>query len=515
MKKKWLSVVALCMCFSMGVSAFAGCGDKGDDSVNSGSLINSEQGGGNGGGNNSTDGGNGGNENNGGNQGGNGGGQTMSKDAIYAAVMDAMDATNAYKGSFTANISMEDSNSTNTVTMSVDATNKFYYYVNESKGSYEGEEYSYKSVDKMFKVDDTYYTYSDGYGETEYYKLTADQVDDELDNSSMAGISSTIDGMPTEIESVDALNAAFAEVFADSKAAQAAAGSNADGSCVFTCTEDDGVLSAAMAMSIAMDIPEMGAMSIVMNMKLVAEGGYITEMYVKQIMSMTMGDETMEQGMEMDCDISYVFNQAGYDAIEVTLPDEVEDKESNSYYSSQDFETVINGVNAKEEYFYGEDVESAITSFMTEDWRHEGMNVTWYTDAACTKALTANMTAAEVEAITTLYGQATLKDGYAFVITNEKTVYADDVTDAYKLVFETLGMIEAGESKYIEAVMGSFGVEEQDGGVIVNGEAVEFGAEDNGYKYITITAGETYTVEYTKTYAKADLNIFALLMSEM
>ena len=512
MKKKWLSVVALCMCLSMGMSTLASCGGNGGSGSGGGNSQTSEQGGGNGGssngGNESTD---GGNENNGG---GNQDEQQVSKEAIYEAVMQAMDATNAYKGSFTLEGDMKDTRSSAIVKMSVDTTNKLYFYTNAYTGSYGGEEYSGMMEDKMFKQADTYYLYNAYDEEATYYRLNAAQVDEELDNSSMEGIAEGINFLPEQVASIDAFNAAFAEVFADSKAAQAAEGSEADGSCAITCTATGDVYTVAMALSMEVDMGEMGALAISMDMKMSAEDGYITEVVSKQVMSMTMGEETMEESSEMNYKISYTFDQAGYDAMEVTLPSDVQDKEEETYYNKS-LDAVINGAMAKSTWMSGETMQGAVTDFLARDWAYEGMNVTWYTDEACTKALTADITESEMAALNTLYGKATLKDDYAFVITEKTTVCAADVTDAYKLVFSTLDMLDLGASKSIEAVYGAFSVEEKAGGVTVNGETVEFTAENEGRKSMTATAGETYVVKYTKTYTKADLNIFAMLLDEM
>ena len=147
MKKKWLSVLALTMCFSMGVSAFAGCGDKGDSSTGGGSQA-SEQGGGN-------------SEQGGGNseQGGNQDEKPLTKDEIYAAVMAALEATDSYKGSFTvegimAQTGQETYNSN--MKMSVDATNKVVYNKEESEYSSGEITHSDTSYEKVFKESDTY-----------------------------------------------------------------------------------------------------------------------------------------------------------------------------------------------------------------------------------------------------------------------------------------------------------------------------------------------------------------------
>ena len=84
MRKKVLSVLALSMCFCMGVSAFAGCGGgKGGN------------GGGNGGDNSST-------QQSGSDEGGSGGGTTLTQEQIYAKILEAVDATAAYDGAWTS-----------------------------------------------------------------------------------------------------------------------------------------------------------------------------------------------------------------------------------------------------------------------------------------------------------------------------------------------------------------------------------------------------------------------------
>ena len=439
----------------------------------------------------------------------------MTTDQFYASVMSAMAATEAYKGSVTVEGIMKQTGESvmnANMKMSVDATNKVFYNTQLSEYSVGEEMRSYKSVDKMFVEGGNYYTYEAYDEEVEYVRLTAAQAEAEIEDWSMEGISEVVEGLPLELTSVDAFNAAFAEVFADSKAAMEDSGTEADGSCVVSCTEVEGVLTVNMAMWIEMTIPEMGAVEVESIIAIVAEGGYITEMVIKQIMNMTAGEETMENSNEMTYKIAYAFDQAGYDAIVTTLPADVQDKEADNYGYDKDLDTIINGVPGYTAWMSGENMQSAITNFLTEEYKFNGMDVTWYTDEACTKAFTADITAEEMDALTTLYGKATLKEGYAFVITSYTYAYAEDVTDAYKVVFETLGMVNVGVNKSIEAVCESFSVEE---GATVNGVEVEFAEEDYGYKSMTATAGETYVVEYQQTYTKDALNIFAMLMEDM
>ena len=143
------------------------------------------------------------------------------------------------------------------------------------------------------------------------------------------------------------------------------------------------------------------------------------------------------------------------------------------------------------------------------------MDVVWYKDAACTQPIDETITVDEILAMDTIYGKATAEEGYALYTTERVTAFGADVPEAYKLVFgsmmgagyKDIGAAMVGEGEY----EGIYLYQDSDNEVVtVNGTVVEF--EEGEYsKYYQVTEGQTYTVQKTKTYMKADLNFFEMM----
>ncbi len=536
MKKKWLSVLALAMCFSMGVSMFAGCKDKdGDKGGNSGSQSSEQSGGGN--------------ESDGGNQ----EEQPLTKDEIYAEVMKAFETTMQYQGVLTVDAMIKSANvrpqgSSGTIMsgkVSLNPTDKLIYTQMSMEQSENELSMKMETIEKAFKEGDSYYRYEKQSSiDTEepmameaYYRVTDAYLDDMFSETNLSGMLGDVEMLPTGVQSIDALNAAFAEVFADSKA-QVEAGTAdeesewyqhvADGSYVILCEEAGDVLSVTMSMD--MEVAEGDDVrTLLRELKLVTEGGYITEYSMKSIEGRTWYEasedpevtEPVEQHRlserEMSYKFAYTFDQAGYDAIATTLPAEVEDmKEEKVEGYHRYVNIVINGIDMNGPSFDGDDVQSAVASFFQGgEGYYYGMNVTWYTDEACTKPLTVEIMEAELNALETIYGKATAEEGFALVIEKNPSEYAADVTDAYKLVMSILD--DGYEYSYIRAaeVEDTLNFYEEKGVVIkVNGEVVEFEESDEGCKTITMEEGKTYIVEHIRIVEKASLNIFNMIISE-
>ena len=107
--------------------------------------------------------------------------------------------------------------------------------------------------------------------------------------------------------------------------------------------------------------------------------------------------------------------------------------------------------------------------------------------------------------VITLYGKATLKEGYAMIIEKDVAVYGSDVPDSYKMIFDSQKFIYNDSN--VDAAYETYELEEREGAdLYVNGELITFTEEDNGRKTISVTAGETYNIEYRTTYMKADLD---------
>ena len=159
---------------------------------------------------------------------------------------------------------------------------------------------------------------------------------------------------------------------------------------------------------------------------------------------------------------------------------------------------------------YGSTAADALNNL----YSRSGLDVKYYKDAACTQEIAAaNMTLTEFSALTTVYAKATATEGYVIYTSTYEYAFGADVTDAYKLVFGA--MMDSGYS-YINSTNAEYGGitlhndEDENRVITVNGETITF-AEGESYKTYPVTAGQTYTVKYISTYAKADLNIFMMM----
>jgi hypothetical protein len=213
---------------------------------------------------------------------------------------------------------------------------------------------------------------------------------------------------------------------------------------------------------------------------------------------------------EMSLKIAYGFSQTDYNAIVTTLPAEVPDMDEGSSTSyEKNVDIVINGIENGNRYIEGRDFATAISTFLNSS-HHAYYKVTWYTDAACTQALTADITEAQMNAMDTIYGKATVGAGCVIFIQKNYCAYGEDVPDAYKVVYNFMGMMDYDECVSGCSVKEGLRVFQNDNVITkVNGEEVTFAEEDNGSKQITLVEGETYVVEYINVYTKADLNIFS------
>ncbi len=509
MNKKLVSMLAL----ALSVCTLAGCG------------------GGNGGGNSSSGSGNSG-----------GGGNTpLTQTQIYAKVMEAADATAAYTGAYTVegvnNYSYKsgsyESASENALKVSVDIATKQIYVSNTSKrtnkqGEGEAVTETRATLGKFFKEGDKYYTYSkntSGEMSQEQYAIVSDEaVDSMSEEYSLSSLSEMLTEEVIDVKtSVEETNAAFATVFADSKAAVTAAstdedsewyGASVDGSAAISCVDNNGEYSVSMAISFEMAM-DGEACEMSAEIKLVAKDGKLTTISMKENAKETetvsdAGETPVEEvdfdNSEMTYNISYAFAQADFDGIVTQIPADVQEAPNSEYYS-KDINVVLNGVECDNAYASGSTVEEALKDITESPWRYSNMDIVWYTDAACTKALDpSKVTADEFEAMDTLYGKATAEEGYVLVKETYVDAFAADVPDAYKLVFGDMGMLDLEEECDLESrYVGSTIYVDEDPTVTtyVNGQVVT--------ESVTIEAGKTYEVKYVSTYAKADLNIFDFL----
>ena len=564
MKKKWLSVVALCMCFSMGMSTLASCGGNGGSGSGGGNSQTSEQGGGNGGssngGNESTDGGNGGgNENN-------GGGEAMTDEAILAKIVEAAEASKAYTGAYTMIATGTDKEKVTTpdgetgyvddmvTKISVDAAAGKLVLINTSEETENGIKETQESILKYFKEGDKAYSYmqqreastEEGAEEEKYemysevseiglkmalseYSLKATDYFDILEMGLTAGMN------------IAAYNEAYATIIADSKAAIALEVDNeeskwyqasVDASVLISCSVADGAYSVSTKVTMTATTLKCIEESVqemiitakdgkIVSIKMEEESKEVTyRLYYgeseKEYTEVPAGTEGAIQVMDEDeydyvITMDYAFSETEFNAVGNTLPTDASQIMPANDYLSKRVEQVINGVEWGNCYLSGQTVAAALGNMSSTPY---GMDVVWYKDAAYTQPLDETLTVEEFLAMDTIYGKATAKEGYVIYTTESSYTFADDVTDAYKMIYANM----MGGYKNISATMAGEGEwmgislyrNSENEVITVNDVVIEF-AEGENSKYYTVVEGQTYVVKKTTAYTMAELNFFDMM----
>lgn len=536
MKKKLLSVLALSMCFCMGVSSFVGCkgGDEGSSSAPNSEQQNSES----------------------------QGGETqkpLTQDEIFAKILEASEATLVYNGAIAFKVEGKEEDITTSsrgteketsemfAAASVDsATGKMFMksVQKEAEGATsemtmkyfkEGEKnYSFMQQKQSTGAENEEPMVFDMYSEVSEMGLKSAMGDLNVMESGYFDIGEL--GL-TEGVDVDAMNAAYAKVITESKADIAAQADDedsewyqcsADGSFVLSCAEVEGayVLTVKMAMTVAH--PE-GEKTALREAVLTAKDGKLASMAITQteteVYYVVYEDELDKYGEMVSKDtegavevseaynygmsiaLAYEFAEADYNAITTTLPtDPTQIMPATDSYMKE-VQVYINGMDEGREYCAGETIEEAMNSMYVP----EGMEIVWYMDEACTQEFDVTMSAEKFFAMEALYGVATPMEGYVLYTEEYVDLFGADVTDEYKLVFADM----IGNSKHFgaENVNSGFTFYKDEGEVItVNGTEVTF--EEGAYwADYPVEEGQTYEVVYTTTYMKADLNFFSMFSS--
>ncbi|MBQ7948915.1 MAG: hypothetical protein IJ284_04045 [Clostridia bacterium] len=523
MKKKLVSMLALSMCFCVGVSSFAGCKD-GDDSST----------------------------------GGGGGGNTpLTQEQILAKVVEAADASVAYQGAYTITMvnkhvgnetstrGEEKEEDEGTSVISVDAAAGKMLMKNVEKETYDGVTETGEQVVKYFKEGDKNYSYmkqkqtsteegATPFEQEMYSEVSAVALQSTLGQYSLssAGYFNIDELGLSGITTIEAYNAAWATVIADSKAA-IAAGTNdeesewykcsGDASYVASCTEADGAYLATTTITMSW-ADEYGTETATQTSVLTVKDGKIVSMKMTasetEIYYRVYEDENDKYGNSVTSDtegavkitevdtyeynvsFNYAFADTEYADVTTTLPTDATQIMPASDYFSKGIKTVINGVDCGTEYLSGTTVEGAMESVYTPN----GMDVVWYKDAACTQAIDATLSVTDLLAMDTMYGKATAEEGFVLYTYENTEVFGADVTDAYKLVFGNM-LSSDKELRTASVEGGIYLYKDSDQTVTVNGTEVTF-AEGEEEKQYEVVAGQTYEVKKTTTYAKADLNFF-------
>ena len=478
MKKKWLSVLALSMSICTTVTTFAGC--------DFGNMF---------------------------------GGGKLTEDQIYEKVVEAKEATENYKGAMTITQNYEN-NSPQGISKGIQKvtadpqTNR--YYSKTQSGANESS-WDYESVDKTFKQGESYYLYTKSNTKEEYYNLTLDQAKTRVENTLISTTIDEFDDYIEEIPSIKKMNDAYAEVVVDSKALVAEyyqqEEMQLDASVLYECKQEQKsyIFKKATMMYMAQGTQDR---RVIQEVEFTAVNGLITEVSTYQKESQatyeTATRETVSQEASIEITRSYTleykFAESDYNAVE-TEPTSVKPNIVLRFRNEYTKAVELNGVLFEQEHIFSGYGYEEVLGNILNGAGFNGLNIVWYTDKACTKPLTATMTEEEFEKLDTLYGQATVKaDYYSAVLYIEEGVYASDVNDNYKLVFDDIENADGNIFSYMEEI-NNYSVLNRTGyTVYVNGTKVVF-ADGEVSKDIPLTEGQICVVKYVKTYEKKELNV--------
>ena len=497
MKKKLISAIALSLCLCMG--AMVGCSSKKDSSSEPP--------------------------------------KPLTKDEILAKIGEAYEATKAYKDGYTVigtqkseykSFGEEEAEVYNTtIELTANPNQKVVYYKQAGVEGYEiqkllknGADYiMYQEYKEGDESEQDYTKYSEAYSTfyiNEYYGFER-IIDQYIQEESFA------------IASIDAYNAGYAKIIADSVAAVNAGSEDEESdfygwtnpacSALISAEETaDGsyVYTSKMSMQMSNTVEKTTAV-MTQETVITAKDGKLTSM--KEVSETTRTKEisdtetqTYSSKSEENFAITYTFDQAKYDGVSVTVPATVE---SRSYYSKE-VTVMVNGIEfeSANTRMSGNTIQAAVDS-MTSNFKNEmnanenNATITLYNDAAYTQAIdSATLSEADFYALDTIYVKAELKEGYALMNQSVAYGFAADVAAEYKTVYSAmlgytnqmqLAIVSVANPYNVAEKAAQVGVQK----VTVNGAAY---TEDT----VTFESGKTYEINYVMEMAQADLNIFMM-----
>ena len=425
MNKKVLSLVALCMSVCMSVGTLAGC-----DLLGSGSS--------------------------------GGGGKQLTQDEIYAEISKAMDATLSYNGGITMKeIMAVESTSGGYRTeyaLSIDpATKRIFSISKESRDN--SNNWHYESTLKFFEQNNNYYMYDklvdyeDNERDEEYKKVKGEELAEATHHNAIVDIFVEADEYLGDIQSLETINAAYAEVVANTKtmlAEEVPDGSIAlDGRMSVTCDQAGETYFFTKSYMVEMATGN-EKQRRVEEIQITARNGYITNLLAIQeetAVAYTSDErveveETYYGAQKTEVSFEYSFDERTYNAIPVQLPSDVKDSVPLLFTHQYTKTVVINGVLYDNECpFTGYGYQALIQRILDGVGFNE-LDIVWYIDEACTKPLTADIPEEEFAALPTLYAKATVAEDYnAAVVFMEENRFAEGISEGYKLVFTKLQRI--------------------------------------------------------------------------
>ncbi|MBR6680906.1 MAG: hypothetical protein IKL59_06560 [Clostridia bacterium] len=498
------------------------------------------------------------------------GGSTGAKsdEALFAEVLEAYEATMAYKGALTVNATQSQNEQegeeiyegTATMAMSVDPEKNIYF---EKEGMQSGGEYaySYESINKVFLVDGALYEYdknysvsgnSEPYEDETYYKNAEGASEEEIADGLMKMIDEMIGGA-TKAETYADLKAAFAKVFSEIKAREIAEsiedGALKEGATItmepeITVKKEAGetvltIVSKFAAEELA-DDSSTTIKNYVINYTrtIAAKDGKISRVVTVYDISADVTETSPEgasetikiaSGINMAYSFAYSFDQAGYDAIAVSLPsdptlivDAIEDNGVNVTWHLGPME------NKRTYYMESSSMEALFREYaddLQRDFGYEWQYSTdgdgnpsetqvpfvtvkgFYKDAALTQAIDpSTITLAELNALEgNVYVDVAIKDGMAIV--NDESGREEQLSIEYQIVASSMfgSRSSAGILKpSVVSVSNPLKIRDEESKyeykVLVNGVETEGNT-------ITLENGKIYVIKTLRIIKDADLDM--------
>lgn len=458
---------------------------------------------------------------------------TKTEEEMYQAVTNGFDAYVAHNGAMTVTLNStytEDGGTEKDVEVSVmkfsiDPTAKKMYMTEtatytEYEGTEKTDEETETMVSKLYKEGETFYSYTkEDEDEAQYMSLSENYIDMVLSGDMISGMMDVdVGSLESYLGGADfaALKSAYESIYSEQLTAIKLVDENATATANVTVREQDGAFEFKVATETKNNMDLGGVMGDVNTQQVVsftAKDGKLSQVYFKMYggMSAVVGTETMVEGfgMETTMDISYAFDETGYNAITTQTPTE-------GVEAMPDIKSLTIDLKIGD---YTQNVSTMIPTVMTVEYAVNnvinnylggtyGKEITLYTDSAKTTELdVTNMTLDQFCALETLYVDVAPQDGYALFIMVDETI--DNKSEAYKIVFGNQTEVEfnginadwfdtnvgATNEKHVYAYNGET--------VYVNGTALAEGVKSFAYE-----AGETYIIRRVKTITDADCNIF-------
>jgi hypothetical protein len=456
-----------------------------------------------------------------------------SEQEMYQAVTNGFDAYVAHNGATTVTLNStytEDGGTEKDVEVSVmkfsiDPTAKKMYMTEtatytEYEGTEKTDEETETMVSKLYKEGETFYSYTkEDEDEAQYMSFSESYLDMVLSGDMISGMMDVdVGSLESYLGGADfaAVKSAYESVYSEQLTAIKLVDENATATANVTVREQDGAFEFKVATETKNNMDLGGVMGDVNTQQIVsftAKDGKLSQVYFKMYggMSAVVGTETMTEGfgMETTMDISYTFDETGYNAITTQTPTE-------GVEAMPDIKMINIDLKIGD---YTETVSTMIPTVMTAEYAVNniinnylggtyGKEITLYTDSAKTTKLdVTNMTLDQFCALETLYVDVAPQDGYALFIMVDETI--DNKSEAYKIVFGNQTEVEfnginvdwfdtnvgATNEHHVYAYNGET--------VYVNGTALAEGVESFAYE-----AGETYIIRRVRTITNAEFNIF-------